>query len=65
MLKLEVGGGGGYGKPEERDAEWIAIDLLEGFYDEAHARKSYPAQVEAALLRRDQLLAELRQRSEW
>jgi N-methylhydantoinase B/acetone carboxylase, alpha subunit len=64
-LKLTVGGGGGYGKPANRDVESIAVDLLEGFYDEEHARRTYPAQFDAAIKRRGELLAELRARSEW
>jgi N-methylhydantoinase B len=65
LLKLQVGGGGGYGDSAQRDPELIAVDLLEGFYDEEHARRTYPRQIDAALHRRDELLGELRRRSEW
>ncbi len=64
-LRLTVGGGGGYGKASERDIENIAVDLLEGFCDEDQVRHAYPAQFDAAIRRRDQLLAELRERSQW
>ncbi len=43
----------------------IAVDLLEGFYDEDEVRSAYPAQFDAAMKRRDELLAELRTRSDW
>ncbi len=36
MLKLTVGGGGGYGKPASATNDPIAVDLLEGFYDEEY-----------------------------
>ena len=64
-LRLIVGGGGGYGKASERGIENIAVDLLEGFCDEDQIRRAYPAQFDAAIGRRDELLAELRERSQW
>ena len=64
LLELTVGGAGGYGRPDERDPAQIASDLLDGLYDEASVRRSYPAQADDALRLRDELLRELRARSE-
>jgi N-methylhydantoinase B len=41
-LELRTGGGGGYGPPEERDAEAVRDDLREGYVSEEHARRWYP-----------------------
>jgi N-methylhydantoinase B/oxoprolinase/acetone carboxylase alpha subunit len=60
LLRLLVGGGGGYGPADERHVDALALDLLEGFYSEAHTKEKYPAQYEAALRRRDELQQELR-----
>ena len=61
---MTIGGAGGFGAPEDRDPAQIASDLLDGLYDEASIRRSYPAQVDEALRLRDQMLADLRARSE-
>ena len=63
LLELRVGGGGGYGKPADRDCALIAEDLLLGLYDEETTRRLYPDQVDEALAIRDELLADLRRRS--
>jgi N-methylhydantoinase B/oxoprolinase/acetone carboxylase alpha subunit len=60
LLELSVGGGGGYGKPQDRDPAMIAEDLLQGFYDEETTRRLYPDQWEEALAIRDELLSRLR-----
>jgi N-methylhydantoinase B len=60
VLELTVGGGGGYGPPSERSADAIAVDLLEGFYDEDALREQYPEQIEQALAARDRRLDRLR-----
>jgi N-methylhydantoinase B len=65
LLELTVGGGGGYGIAAERDPLAIAVDLLEGFVDEEYVRHHHAGQLDEALRRRDELLAELRKRSEW
>lgn len=41
LIIIEVGGGGGYGRPEERDPECVRKDLREGYISEDHARKYY------------------------
>ena len=64
LLELTVGGGGGYGAPDERDPALIATDLLEGLYGEDVLQRMYPDQFEEALRIREQLLVELRERSE-
>lgn len=64
QLQMTIGGAGGFGAPEDRDPAQIASDLLDGLYDEASIRRSYPAQVDEALRLRDQMLADLRARSE-
>jgi N-methylhydantoinase B len=42
LVMIEVGGGGGYGSPAERDPEAVLNDVREGYVSEAHARKHYP-----------------------
>ena len=64
MLKLKVGGGGGFGPAEERSAQPIAVDLLEGFVDEEYVWLHHPGQASAATKLRDGLLEELRRRSD-
>lgn len=59
-LELRVGGGGGYGPPEERDPRRIAIDLLGGFVDEDYVRRNHPAQVAVVQELVEELRAELR-----
>jgi N-methylhydantoinase B/oxoprolinase/acetone carboxylase alpha subunit len=65
LLELKVGGGGGFGPPEERDPRLIANDLLEGFVDDEYVRRNYPSQLDEASSLRDDLLEELRRRSDW
>lgn len=60
ILELEVGGGGGYGNPEERDSDAIARDLLDGFYGDRDVVAAYSKQAVAAQTARDRLLAQLR-----
>jgi N-methylhydantoinase B len=62
-LELKVGGGGGYGPPEERDPARIAIDLLGGFVDEDYVRRNHPGQLTAAREILEELLARLRRDS--
>ena len=40
-LRVETGGGGGFGPPDERSTELIERDLREGYITEAEARRSY------------------------
>ena len=40
-VRLSVSGGGGYGKPEERDPELVAEDLREGYITPEGARRDY------------------------
>ncbi|GAB2518597.1 hydantoinase B/oxoprolinase family protein [Microbacterium petrolearium] len=41
VVRLEVGGGGGYGDPAERDPEAVAYDLANGFISVEHAQTHY------------------------
>jgi N-methylhydantoinase B len=38
---VRTGGGGGWGKPLDRDASLVAQDVAEGFISNAAARKHY------------------------
>ena len=40
-ISLTTGGGGGWGKPAERDVERIAEDLREGWITPERARRDY------------------------
>ncbi len=42
MIRLQTGGGGGYGDPAKRDPEAVRKDLKEGYISEEFARKHYP-----------------------
>jgi N-methylhydantoinase B len=48
LVKLETGGGGGYGPPERRDVQAVLADVREGYVSEGAARASYPHAFEAA-----------------
>ena len=41
VIRLVTGGGGGYGKPEERDLDQVVEDLRNGYISEAAAREVY------------------------
>jgi len=41
-IELYNGGGGGYGPPEERDAEAVHADVREGYFTEEFSRRHYP-----------------------
>lgn len=41
VLRLETGGGGGYGPPRERPAEQVLADVLDGFTSRESARERY------------------------
>jgi len=41
VVRLEVGGGGGYGDPGERDPRAVEYDLANGFISPEHARTHY------------------------
>jgi N-methylhydantoinase B len=47
-MELHTGGGGGWGKPDERPLEQIADDIREGYITEARALESYPQAAAAA-----------------
>jgi N-methylhydantoinase B len=50
VLRAQAAGGGGYGRPQDRRADLLAIDLADGKVTEEEARKNYPAAlVDAAL----------------
>ena len=50
VLCAQAAGGGGYGRPEDRRADLLAIDLADGKVTESEARQAYPAAlVDAAL----------------
>jgi N-methylhydantoinase B len=42
LIKIQTGGGGGFGPPADRDVALVAADLRHGFVTEAHARQEYP-----------------------
>lgn len=42
-LRYRTAGGGGYGPPEERDPELVALDVLEGYVSAAAAEQEYAA----------------------
>lgn len=42
LLRLRTGGGGGFGAPSARAAEFVRRDLLNGYVSESHARAHYP-----------------------
>jgi len=42
QIRIQAGGGGGYGRPEERDVSQIRNDLRDGLISESAARKHYP-----------------------
>ena len=42
VFSMMTQGGGGYGPPDERDAEAIERDIREGKLTEERARKDYP-----------------------
>jgi N-methylhydantoinase B len=42
LIRLETGGGGGYGDPKKRPVEAVRKDLLEGYISEDFARRHYP-----------------------
>jgi N-methylhydantoinase B len=44
---VRTGGGGGWGKPQDRDAALVAKDVAEGFISAAAARKLYGVAVRA------------------
>lgn len=41
-VRIETGGGGGYGPPAQRDPAAVRRDLREGYITEAHAKAHYP-----------------------
>ncbi|MEW6081945.1 MAG: hydantoinase B/oxoprolinase family protein [Bacillota bacterium] len=45
VIRVESGGGGGYGDPLERETEQVREDLLDGYIDRAHADSVYGARV--------------------
>jgi N-methylhydantoinase B len=50
VLCAQAAGGGGYGRPADRRADLLALDLADGKVTEAQARRAYPAAlVDAAL----------------
>jgi N-methylhydantoinase B len=50
LLCAQAAGGGGYGRPQDRRADLLAVDLADGKVTEAQARQAYPgALVDAAL----------------
>ena len=50
VLCAQAAGGGGYGRPQDRRADLLALDLADGKVTEAQARRAYPAAlVDAAL----------------
>ena len=55
LLRMTVGGGGGYGPPARRDSRKIAQDLYAGLYHESYVRARFPDQAFAALALRDEL----------
>ena len=55
LLRMVVGGGGGYGPPERRQPHMIARDLDAGLYDERYVHAHFPDQASAALAIRDEL----------
>lgn len=42
VLRVETGGGAGYGSPAERDPEKVARDLRQGYISASFARRHYP-----------------------
>ena len=44
-FNFQSGGGGGYGPPEERPAQAIADDLIDGYLSLDYVRRHYPAQL--------------------
>jgi N-methylhydantoinase B len=42
MIRLQTGGGGGYGDPGKRSVEAVRKDLKEGYISEEFARRHYP-----------------------
>jgi N-methylhydantoinase B len=42
VIEVKTGGGGGYGRPEERDPELVNDDLSQGHLTAEAARDSYP-----------------------
>ena len=42
LVEDRIGGGGGYGPPEERDPKLVHNDIREGYLTEAQARLVYP-----------------------
>ncbi len=45
---VEMGGGGGFGPPSERDVQAILDDIADGYVTEASARAHYPQAFQAA-----------------
>jgi N-methylhydantoinase B len=50
---LDSGGGGGYGHPFERDAEWVRLDVQEGYVSLEQARGQYGVVVDPDTLEID------------
>jgi len=46
-VRVESGGGGGYGPPEERSLELIALDVTRGYISAQSARENYGVAIEA------------------
>ena len=42
LIRLQTGGGGGYGDPAKRAVEAVKRDLEEGYVSEEFARRHYP-----------------------
>ena len=42
VLEVEIGGGGGYGAPAQRNPQAVLRDIAEGYISEAQARRDYP-----------------------
>jgi len=42
VIELNLGGGGGYGDPAERDPVSVHADVREGYITEEAARRDYP-----------------------
>lgn len=59
LLKLVVGGAGGYGDPDKRSVESIANDLFHGFESEESLAKKYPKQIGEAKRIRDEYVRQL------
>ena len=62
LIRLKTGGGGGFGKPMEREPERVLNDVIDGYISAEQAKSDYGVVIDAARMKVDlEATAQLRQ----